>query len=106
MMIVTNKLLEIYKTMYRIRKFEEKAIELNSRGLIGGSIHLYIGEEAIAATVGRMLRKEDYISSTHRGHGHIIASRTYRWRGHWEGDPQVSRTKDELEIWMERCPIV
>ena len=71
-MIDKTKLLEIYETMIRIRKFEEKAIQINATGKIGGSIHLYIGEEAIAATVGRTLRKEDYISSTHRGHGHIL----------------------------------
>ena len=71
-MISEIKLREIYAMMHRIRKFEEKAIEFNARGIIGGSIHLCIGQEAVPATIGAMLGKEDYICSTHRGHGHVI----------------------------------
>lgn len=72
MEINKENLLDIYRIMIRIRKFEEKALELYRQSLMGGSVHLYIGEEAVAATIGKLLRKDDYISSTHRGHGHII----------------------------------
>lgn len=67
-----SDLLSIYEMMWRIRKFEQKAFDLQTQNLIGGSIHLYTGEEAIASTVGHLLRKDDYICSTHRGHGHIL----------------------------------
>ena len=72
-MIEIGKLLKIYESMLRIRMFESKAMDLFQQGLVTGSMHLYIGEEAIAATVGALLRKDDYITSTHRGHGHCIA---------------------------------
>jgi len=65
--------LEFYKKMVTIRKFEEKALELYSRNLIRGSIHMYIGQEAIAVGICSALKKGDMITSTHRGHGHIIA---------------------------------
>lgn len=66
-------LLKIYEQMVRIRFFEQKATELFEQGLVTGSMHLYTGEEAIAATAGALLRTEDTITSTHRGHGHCIA---------------------------------
>jgi pyruvate dehydrogenase E1 component alpha subunit len=53
--------------------FEERAEELFAAGKIPGFVHLYIGEEAVAAGVCAALRKTDYITSTHRGHGHIIS---------------------------------
>lgn len=59
--------------MVLIRTFEEKVAELFSRGKLPGIIHTYIGEEAIAVGVCANLRKNDYIASTHRGHGHCIA---------------------------------
>jgi pyruvate dehydrogenase E1 component alpha subunit len=59
--------------MVTIRLFEEKTQDLYARGSIPGLAHLYIGEEAVAAGVCAHLRKEDYITSTHRGHGHVIA---------------------------------
>ena len=65
-------LLEIYRRMVRIRDFEYRGIAINDEGVMGGSIHTYIGEEAIGATIGTLLRKDDYVSSTHRGHGHIL----------------------------------
>lgn len=68
-----KSLLKIYEQMLRIRLFEQKATELFAQGLVTGSMHLYIGEEAIAATAGELLRKTDTITSTHRGHGHCIA---------------------------------
>lgn len=65
--------LQLYRKMLLIRRFEEKAIELKARQIIPGLLHLYIGEEAVATGVCANLRKNDYISSTHRGHGHCIA---------------------------------
>lgn len=66
-------LLSLYRTMVRIRSFELKAEELFLQGKLPGFIHLYIGEEAIAVGAMANLRKDDYITSTHRGHGHMIA---------------------------------
>lgn len=63
----------IYETMNRIRSFELKALSLFEADKLRGSVHLYIGEEAVAATICSYLTDEDYISSTHRGHGHCIA---------------------------------
>lgn len=63
----------IYKTMNQIRYFELKAQQLFEENKLRGSVHLYAGEEAIAATICSLLRDEDYITSTHRGHGHCIA---------------------------------
>ena len=63
----------IYMTMARIRAFESKALKLFEENKLRGSVHLYIGEEAVAATVCSRLTDEDYIASTHRGHGHCIA---------------------------------
>ena len=68
-----KKLVEIYKKMVEIRKFEEKVAELWAKGLIPGLVHLYIGEEAVAAGTCANLRDDDYVTSTHRGHGHCIA---------------------------------
>ncbi|HBY57276.1 MAG TPA: pyruvate dehydrogenase (acetyl-transferring) E1 component subunit alpha [Candidatus Atribacteria bacterium] len=66
-------LLNLYKTMVRIRNFEIMAEKLFLEGELPGFIHLYIGEEAIATGVIADLRKDDFITSTHRGHGHMIA---------------------------------
>jgi len=68
-----SQLLDLYRTMLMIRRFEEKAMELFGRGVIPGLIHLSIGQEAVAAGVCANLRKDDYVLSTHRGHGHCIA---------------------------------
>ena len=64
---------ELYRTMVRIRLFEEKVGELFLGGEIPGFVHLYIGEEAIATGVCANLKTDDYLTSTHRGHGHCIA---------------------------------
>ncbi len=66
-------MIEMYRKMLQIRRFEERAFELYSQNLIPGTIHTYIGEEAVAVGVCSNLRKDDYITSTHRGHGHCIA---------------------------------
>ncbi|NLY76779.1 MAG: pyruvate dehydrogenase (acetyl-transferring) E1 component subunit alpha [Tissierellia bacterium] len=63
----------MYKTMKRIREFENKAGELFAEGSIPGFVHLYIGEEAVATGVCANLKDSDFITSTHRGHGHIVA---------------------------------
>jgi len=68
-----GKLLEMYRQMLTIRLFEEKVFELYGQNLVPGTIHLYAGEEAVAVGVCANLRRDDYITSTHRGHGHCIA---------------------------------
>ncbi len=66
-------LIQIYRRMRTIRAFEEKLTELVSAGKIGGFMHLYAGEEAIAVGVCAHLGDDDHVGSTHRGHGHCIA---------------------------------
>ncbi len=66
-------LLELYRRMVRIRKFEEGIVQVYLRGLMPGLAHSYAGEEAVAVGVCAALRDDDYIVSTHRGHGHLIA---------------------------------
>ncbi len=66
-------LLNLYTTMVLIRNFELMAEKLFLEGELPGFLHLYIGEEAIATGVMANLRKDDFITSTHRGHGHMIA---------------------------------
>jgi acetoin:2,6-dichlorophenolindophenol oxidoreductase subunit alpha len=63
----------IYRRMVMIREFEEQVNELYTRALMPGLAHLYIGEEAVAVGVCEALRQTDYITSTHRGHGHCLA---------------------------------
>jgi pyruvate dehydrogenase E1 component alpha subunit len=65
--------LHMYQQMLRIRLFEEQVNELYTSARMPGLAHLYIGEEAVAVGVCEALRREDYITSTHRGHGHCIA---------------------------------
>jgi pyruvate dehydrogenase E1 component alpha subunit len=67
-----KQMVDMYKTMVTIRLFEGRLPELYATGFTGLT-HLYIGQEAVAAGVCANLRKEDYITSTHRGHGHMIA---------------------------------
>jgi pyruvate dehydrogenase E1 component alpha subunit len=64
---------DLYRTTRLIRRFEERAVELVHKGVIVGGIHPYIGQEAIAAGVCAALRPTDIITSTHRGHGHVLA---------------------------------
>ena len=64
---------DLYRTVRLIRRFEQRAIEMVRSGVIPGGIHPYIGEEAIAAGVCAALRADDLITSTHRGHGHVLA---------------------------------
>ena len=69
----TPALLESLRKMHLIRQFEEGAEQAYIRGLVHGTMHLSIGQEASAVGVGVMLQEGDYITSTHRGHGHCIA---------------------------------
>jgi TPP-dependent pyruvate/acetoin dehydrogenase alpha subunit len=66
-------LLELYQRMARIRAFETKVQALFRRGTLPGFVHLYVGEEAVAVGVCSVLGPDDRITSTHRGHGHLIA---------------------------------
>jgi TPP-dependent pyruvate/acetoin dehydrogenase alpha subunit len=73
MQIESNKLSDMYRRMVTIRKFEERVKKEFADGNIPGFVHLYAGEEAIAVGACANLRPDDYITSTHRGHGHLIA---------------------------------
>ena len=71
--IENEKLLAMYKNMVTIRLFETRVGELFAQWKLPGFIHLYIGEEAVATGVCAHLKAGDYITSTHRGHGHLIS---------------------------------
>jgi pyruvate dehydrogenase E1 component alpha subunit len=66
-------LVAMHRTMVRIRLFEERVQELFLGRKLPGFVHVYVGEEAVAAGVCSVLHADDYITSTHRGHGHAIA---------------------------------
>src|SRR6058998_2520879 len=68
-----DQYLTMYAQMYRIRVFEEHVNELYTSGKMPGLAHLYVGQEAVAVGVCQALRRDDYITSTHRGHGHCLA---------------------------------
>ena len=69
----SNQLKQMYETALTIRRFEEAAIEQYRQGNIYGYLHPYLGEEAIATGAIAAINPDDYIVSTHRGHGHAIA---------------------------------
>ena len=73
MALEKEKLIDMYRVMVRIRTFEERVAKEFAAGSILGAAHLYAGEEAVAAGACANLRPDDYIISTHRGHGHLIA---------------------------------
>jgi pyruvate dehydrogenase E1 component alpha subunit len=73
MNLSNEHMIQMLTTMIRIRTFETKLQEFFAEGKIPGFVHLYIGEEAVATGACAALRKSDYITSTHRGHGHLIA---------------------------------
>ena len=64
---------ELHMTMVRIRRFEETAGKMMEDGKIPGALHLYVGQEAVASGVMQHLSNKDWITSTHRGHGHLVA---------------------------------
>ncbi len=71
--LTNEQLIKMYTTMSKIRTFENRVAELFADGKIPGFVHLYVGEEAVATGVCENLTDKDYITSTHRGHGHLIA---------------------------------
>jgi acetoin:2,6-dichlorophenolindophenol oxidoreductase subunit alpha len=68
-----DRCLHMYRQMTKIRSFEDQANQLYLRALMPGLTHLYAGEEAVAVGVCEALRPDDYVTSTHRGHGHCVA---------------------------------
>ena len=68
-----EQLTGFYETMYKMRRFEEEVFEFYKKGMMAGLAHLYLGEEAVATGVCAALEESDYIGSTHRGHGHLVA---------------------------------
>ena len=66
-------LLALYRQMLRIRRFDERVIELFNQGIVKGTAHSCVGQEAVAAGACAVLRKSDFIVSHHRGHGHCLA---------------------------------
>ena len=71
--LTRDELLDAYRSMRLIRRFEERIMDEVGTGNIPGNTHLYAGQEASAVGICMRLREDDYISSTHRGHGHCIA---------------------------------
>lgn len=67
-----DRLLDMYRKMVQIRSFEKQALDLFARGLVPGTIHPYIGQEAIAVGASAAMEAGDSVTSTHRGHGHAI----------------------------------
>src|SRR5438552_9655840 len=70
---MSEQRLRMYRQMLSIRLFEERVNDLYTRAIMPGLAHLYIGEEAVAVGICEALRKDDYITSMHRGHGHCLA---------------------------------
>ena len=73
MQLEEEGLLGLYLRMYKIRSFEEKCVDLAQQGLMPTNPHLAIGQEAVIAGVVSALRADDYITTTHRNHGHNVA---------------------------------
>ncbi|HYL12620.1 MAG TPA: thiamine pyrophosphate-dependent dehydrogenase E1 component subunit alpha [Terriglobales bacterium] len=71
--VTVERWIRAYRRMVSIRLFEEQVNDLYTRALMPGLAHLYIGEEAVAVGICETLRPDDYITSTHRGHGHCLA---------------------------------
>ena len=71
--LTREQMLQMFRSMAEIRAFEYRAYELYREGVMRGTTHAYVGEEAIAVGVCSALREDDTITSTHRGHGHCIA---------------------------------
>ncbi len=73
MEISREKLLLMYERMLKVRHFEDRVKDLFAAGEMPGFVHLYLGQEAVAVGACAALNDDDFITSTHRGHGHIIA---------------------------------
>lgn len=68
-----EQLVKMYRTMILIRRFEENAVDYFKQGIVIGNMHMYVGEEAVAVGVCENLTDEDYVASTHRCDGHLVA---------------------------------
>ena len=77
-----RRLTGLYRTMARIRAFEETALEAHKAGEIPGPLHVSIGQEAVAAGICLNLRKDDRLTSNHRGHGHARHHAFHAGLGH------------------------
>src|SRR5260370_11835176 len=73
MALNVESLESLYQVMVRIRRFDEKTVELFNAGLVKGTAHSYVGQEAVAAGACANLTDADSVISNHRGHGHCIA---------------------------------
>ena len=71
--LTKEQMIDFYEMMYKMRRFEEEVFELYKQGLMAGLAHLYLGEEAVATGICAALNDGDYVASTHRGHGHLLA---------------------------------
>jgi len=71
--LAKEQLIEMLRKMFLIRHFEERVVRLFQEGLVRGPTHVYVGEEAVAVGACACIDERDYITSTHRGHGHLIA---------------------------------
>ena len=71
--LTTAERLELYRTMVRIRRFEERCLRAYQQGRIGGFLHLYIGQESVAVGCCSVMQKEDHVITAYRDHGHAIA---------------------------------
>ena len=69
----SEQLLDLYRRLCLVRRFEERCLALHRRGMIAGSIHLCIGQEAVAVGGAYALRADDLVAATYRGHGHVLA---------------------------------
>ena len=96
--IPRSELLTMLRTMKLIRRFEERSAEHYARGNIGGFLHLYIGEEAVAVGVISPLRDDDKVVTHYRDHGHALA----RGSGHGGVHGGAVRQVHGLERWQGR----
>ena len=72
-LLTDEEKLHLYEQMVRIRRFEERSLRSYQQGHIGGFLHLYIGQEAVAVGSVSMLGKDDHIITAYRDHGHALA---------------------------------
>ncbi|TXT56114.1 MAG: Acetoin:2,6-dichlorophenolindophenol oxidoreductase subunit alpha [Candidatus Thorarchaeota archaeon] len=72
-MVSKKTLVELYTRTLKVRLFEEKVWDLFGQNLVPGTLHLYLGQEAVAAGITAAMKDSDWVQSTHRGHGHVIA---------------------------------
>ncbi|MBD3405664.1 MAG: pyruvate dehydrogenase (acetyl-transferring) E1 component subunit alpha [Candidatus Lokiarchaeota archaeon] len=72
-MVSKKTLVELYTRTLKVRLFEEKVWDLFGQNLVPGTLHLYLGQEAVAAGITAAMKDSDWVQSTHRGHGHVVA---------------------------------